>query len=562
MGILKSGVLAFASLLLLVSCTEKPEPAQTSKMTLTFGKYYTEKGTVKTPLWSGGALAGAIDIENGKGATAKALGSDDPSAIFLFSIEGAKTGDRIACFYPSDAVTYKDGFLVMQLPANQDGSEKTPVQLGFGKMSASAYAGTPVNLGVVPCMLRSTVQKGSFSIASAELRAIGGEKLAGLLMLDPATNKYTASDAAVNVKLKTPLDCRYADQNMIFYVAPVAAAHGFTIKYTTTDGDTFTQRIETPTEFVSGGIVETDPAASSARKLVACGSDKLYLFDAKIAHEEGTYKNALLWSWSSSKFNFGSSKDHIDDCKVVNDGKQFLVTCSNGNSWCALVNYPAGTVAFSVTGVTNAHSSELLPKGRIVAASSDGGDKVVLYDPERGSSVVASYPLSSCHGVVWVPSAQRLYAIGGSTLQEYSLVDWDGSNPSLRLEASYSTTGNVGGLHDMTLCSEDEIILAGSNNGGHSCAIFNTVSKKFTPVNHFNGIAGMKSINYNPATGEAYYTYAASGTSEGGYDWSSHKVRYTSDTTKPVSGDGTGSSNWSYIWVDDINMYKVRVYNW
>lgn len=96
-------------------------------------------------------------------------------------------------------------------------------------------------------------------------------------------------------------------------------------------------------------------------------------------------------------------------------------------------------------------------------------------------------------------SVQRLYAIGGTTLQEYSLVDWDGSNPSLRLESSYSTTGNVAGLHDMTLISEDEIILAGIN--------------------------GMKSINYNPSTGEAYYTYAAAGTSEGGYDWSSHKVR-------------------------------------
>lgn len=147
--------------------------------------------------------------------------------------------------------------------------------------------------------------------------------------------------------------------------------------------------------------------------------------------------------------------------------------------------------------------------------------------------MVASYPLSSCHGVVWVASVQRLYAIGGTTLQEYSLVDWDGSNPSLRLESSYSTTGNVAGLHDMTLISEDEIILAGSNSCGHSCAIFNTQTKKFTPVNHFNGINGMKSINYNPSTGEAYYTYAAAGTSEGGY-----------------------------VWVDDINMYKVRVYNW
>ena len=304
--------------------------------------------------------------------------------------------------------------------------------------------------------------------------------------------------------------------------------------------------------------MQSEAASSSSRKLIACGSDKVYVIDATIAHEEGNYNNALLWSWSSTDFGFGTASDHIDDCKPVNDGKQILVTCSNKNAWCAVVDYPSGKVSYVVEGVANAHSAELLPGGRLVVASSDGGDKLVLFDTNGSTSPIASYPLTSAHGVVWVDSVQRLYAIGGSSIQVYSLSAWDSSSPALKLEKTISSSSFVNGLHDASLVDANTIIVAGNN-----AALLDVRSGSLSGIRHLNGVIGIKSVNYNADSGELYYTYAAAGTSEGSYDWSSHKIRYTDEVNLQLSGDGqSDGSNWSYITVSDIDMYKVRVLNW
>jgi hypothetical protein len=106
----------------------------------------------------------------------------------------------------------------------------------------------------------------------------------------------------------------------------------------------------------------------------------------------------------------------------------------------------------------------------------------------------------------------------------------------------------------MTKYDSNTLIMTGSR-----AALFNVNTNTFTNIPHFNGFVGMKSINCNPDTGEVYYTFGAEGLSEGSYTWSSHWIRYTDN----IKGAFTPSLDaQGVIRVEDINMYKVRVFNW
>ena len=122
--------------------------------------------------------------------------------------------------------------------------------------------------------------------------------------------------------------------------------------------------------------------------------------------------------------------------------------------------------------------------------------------------------------------------------------------PELILEKTVSTAAYVSALHDLTLVDANTLVMAGIR-----AAFYNISAGTFTQIEHFNPSAlfSVKSINCNMTTGECFYTFAAEGTFEGGYYWSSHKLRYTSD----LKGNEE-----SHILVDDIDMYKVRVFNW
>ena len=168
--------------------------------------------------------------------------------------------------------------------------------------------------------------------------------------------------------------------------------------------------------------------------------------------------------------------------------------------------------------------------------------------------MIASYPLASAHGVVWCEKTRRLYAIGGSSLQVYKLNDAWTTSPALVLEKTISSKGFVTGMHDMTAVDDHTLII-----GGNKLAFFDVTTEKFTPVNAYNTVAGFKSVNYNPSTREFYYTYAWTGYAEGSYDWSSHWIRYTDNIENSFSPSIPAQG---IIRVEDINMYKVRVFNW
>lgn len=556
---MKKTYLILLSALTLAACSKDGKTAQTGscKAELSFGKYYTPEGVVRTPEWKGGELAGAFDLNTGVSGTAKAIGVNTNTATFVFTMEGISEGSELAFVHPSGAATFEGGRLAMEIPAVQDGSGAVPPQIGCGKVPGSTYNSARVDLVPLPCLVLATVQKGNYSITKAQMRSKGGEGLAGKVLADPRAKTATADTPEVTVNLDKPLDCRMSNQTVPIFIAPVELSLGFEITFTREDGDTFTCEYPEARGFKAGEKFETEPAASQSRKLIACGDHRVLLLDAELAARSGNYNDALVWEWTSTKFDFGKSNDHIDDCKVVNDGKQFLVTCSNNNAWCAVVEYPSGEVSYVVEDATNAHSAELLPGNKLVVASSDGGDKVLLYNIGGSTKPVASYPLSSAHGVVWNDATKRLYAIGNSDIQIYSLSGETTSSPSLKLEKTLSSTGFVSWLHDATLVNKDKIIMA-----GNGAAILDIPSETLSVVKHLNGVIGVKSVNYNADSGELYYTHATTGTSEGDFTWSSHKIRYTDDINKSISGDGTGTSSWSYLYIPDLNMYKVRVFSW
>lgn len=532
-----------------------------AKANLSLGSYYAANGSVRSPKWTGGSGAGAVNFVNGERSAAEALAINGATASFLFDFDGGEAGDAVAYFTPADAVTLENSSLTFDIPAGQNGEEVVPVQLGFGEIPASVYKGISVKLSTVQSLLLANVTKGAYSITKVTMKAIGGEKLAGKVSIATDGKSITgisADEAEICVNLAEKIDCRNGGVKVPVYLAPVKLSQGYELVFTCDDGSSFSFRKEEAVEFPAGGLTESEPAKSSSRKILACGSDKVFLIDTELTKESGHYSDGVIWSWSSNKFDFGTSADHIDDCKIVNDGKQFLVTCSNRNAYCAVVDYPSGEVSYYVEGASNAHSSELLPGDRLVVASSDGGDELLLYQIGNSKTVIGRYPLTSAHGVVWSEKNRRLYAIGGTSLQIYSLVNWDSATPSLKLEKTVSTSGFVTGLHDALLVNDDYITVA-----GNKAALFNMKTESFENIRHFDNIIGVKSLNYNLDSGEIFYTYAAQGTSEGDYAWSSHKIRYTRDAGNAASGDGIStSSNWSYIYVPDINMYKVRVYNW
>ena len=494
-----------------------------------------------------------VDVTSGSSDIREPMNKGLPQSFFVFSLGKAAVGDLLVAYSPVDAPVEIEGSSVsFRIPENQDGSDIVFPYIGWTKYSGDSYAGDAISAESHAAVIRASIQKGSYSVVKAVLKANGGEKIAGKVTVDTGSKRYTPSAAEVTVTLPSPLDCRSASQSVPFFVAPVNLAGGITLTFFTDDGKQVESKVSTPVNLSSGAVFDTDPA-SVGRQLIAAGGTKVYIFDEKMARDAGNYKAGLVWEWDSNKEKAKLSRpDHIDDAKPVMDNKKLLVTSSY--AWCALVDIETKGLDFYATGLSGAHSAEILPGDRIAVACSDGGDFVALYDKSRPNALIASYPLVSAHGVVWCEKTKRLYAIGGTTLQVYKPnADWD-NNPALILEKTISSSGFVSGMHDMTAVDENTLII-----GGNKLAFFDITTEKFSAVTAYNKVAGFKSVNYNPSSGEFYYTYAWENYSEGDYTWSSHWIRYTDNLSNSFSPSLPAQG---IIRVEDINMYKVRVFNW
>src|SRR5688500_6271615 len=190
-------------------------------------------------------------------------------------------------------------------------------------------------------------------------------------------------------------------------------------------------------------------------ELIVCGWDEVFI----LALGEGPAPAPRkVWSWRAADSPEIPPDMHplfrtTDDCKPIDDGRRIIISSSGGA--VALVDRATRRASF-VARVTNAHSIEMLPGGRIAAAASVStagtGNRLVIFDGATGKEL-ASDELRSAHGAVWDEARRTLWALGGDVLRGYTLGPAGGPT---RLERAFEVALPSEGGHDLvaiTHCS-------------------------------------------------------------------------------------------------------------
>lgn len=244
---------------------------------------------------------------------------------------------------------------------------------------------------------------------------------------------------------------------------------------------------------------------AEAEPILLCGADTVFEVDSSAA---ASGKVERRWSWTAKASPQLPEALHrtfasTDDCKPLAGGARILICSSSGG--CALVERRSG-VALWYAQVPNAHSLELLPRDRIVVASSVNaqGNRLVLFDVARSNQPIWSGPLVSAHGVVWDDARQLLWALGLAELQCYTLKDWDAAKPALALKASYALPDQGGhdlqpvpGSHDLVVTSGRQVFL------------FDRETRTFRVHPQLGGRHHVKSVNIHPLTGQTAFIQAS-----------------------------------------------------
>lgn len=238
---------------------------------------------------------------------------------------------------------------------------------------------------------------------------------------------------------------------------------------------------------------------SAADRLILCGWDEVFMIDP------AAEKPTKTWSWKAKDHQeipaeIATTFRTTDECKSVDEGKRLLVSSSSGG--CAVLELPSGKMVWSAK-VRNAHSIESLPGGRILVASSVGGDKLLLFDEKSGDKILWGTPLPSAHGLVWDAGRKRLYALGFKELRTYSLKDWDGESPSLTMETTVEIQDEDG--HDLRpVPSSSDLIFTTHQH----VWLFDRDKAAIRPHPELGDMAQVKCIDIHPTSGRIFLNQA------------------------------------------------------
>lgn len=242
-------------------------------------------------------------------------------------------------------------------------------------------------------------------------------------------------------------------------------------------------------------------------ELLVCGWDEVMIFACDKRDASG--RMAKIWSWKAAqridlpevmRGRFATT----DECKPCETGSNILITASSGG--VAYVRRIDGSVLFYAQ-VSNAHSAELLPGGRIAVAvsfcSRGEGDRLTLFDLDRPDLPLRHEALPGGHGVVWDESRQRLWALSYVDLRVFTLEAWDTDQPQL-VKVETILLPERGG-HDLYSVpdSADLFVTTGSR-----VWLFNRDTKTFRPHPELGDLSNVKSVNQHPVTGEIVYVKA------------------------------------------------------
>lgn len=245
-------------------------------------------------------------------------------------------------------------------------------------------------------------------------------------------------------------------------------------------------------------------ASAKAEPIVLCGWDTVFVVDTSATNT----KVEPIWTWKAKQCEqlpeaMRGTFATTDDCKPVDGGSRILISSSSGG--CAVVERPSGKVVWYAQ-VPNAHSLELLPRGRIVVASSvhDKGNRLVLFDLAHSGQPIWDTPLISAHGVVWDDGRQLLWALGLKELQCYELRDWDGDRPSLAIEGDYPLPDGDG--HDLQPVPNSNDLVVTTGPRVH---FFDRDKHEFRLHPDLGQKANVKSVSVDPATGQTAFLQAS-----------------------------------------------------
>lgn len=520
--------------LALFGCEKTPDKTiVASRHEIRLGEYFDQDGVPATKKWEASDEVAILRINEGnvERSVAVPIMEGRKEGLFMFDFEGYAENSEIVAFYPADAPVSAEGETYkVDVPDLQDGSFNM-LFIGKCRSNGSSYLDKDLVLKPYWHTFHVSLSKGDYSISKVE---------------------FKSQEQNISVEFEEERDCRKASQKFYINLPPVHLKEGYSITFTASDGKSFDIANQSEVILEEGGKTDIANARFPAN-LVVCGDNMIYVINADKAMETG-FESSIIWEWDAKSVQgtVGGDMIRLDDCKVVDGGTKILATSSR--SWAVLLDIASKELLWWSYSSKNAHSADMLPGGRIAVAcsSSDYGDgnKVQIFDIKESNKELFSTPLESAHGVVWNEATQRLYAVGGSTLNVYKLNGWDTSTPTLTLEKSIDTSSKVTGLHDLTLVNPETLLLA-----GRKAALYDLTKNTFTPLPHFSGSIGIKSVNYNHITGDCWYTDATDPDNTAGYDWATKNIFYTSNIAYTAI-DG------KIAVPEGFNMYKVRVMNW
>lgn len=242
--------------------------------------------------------------------------------------------------------------------------------------------------------------------------------------------------------------------------------------------------------------------AARAEPMILCGDNTVFVVDTA----QDTIEK--VWTWKAKQCEqlpavMRGTFATTDDCKPVDGGCRILVSSSSGG--CALVERPSGKVIWYARA-PNAHSLELLPRGRIAVASSvhANGNRLILFDLARSDKPIWDASLVSAHGVVWDEGRQLLWALGLNDLWSYQLQDWDSDQPSLAVNGKHPLPDADG--HDLQPVPGGHDLVVTT---GRHVYLFDRDASEFRLHPELGQKARVKSVSIHPVTGRTAFVQAS-----------------------------------------------------
>lgn len=266
--------------------------------------------------------------------------------------------------------------------------------------------------------------------------------------------------------------------------------------------------------------------------IIVCGDSKVLIVEFP---EQGDTIPYIVWSWDAQlandlPFEYRTRKfNSIDDCKSTNNGEQLMISSSSGA--IAVVNIEDKKVIF-IADVPNAHSIEMIPGNKIIAAASTApeGNRLMLFDINQPPNLLDTDSLYSAHGVVWDNRRNVLFALGYDVLREYK-VD---HNNKLVMNDEWKIPGISG--HDLSISQDGDNLFITERTGAW---IFNIENHSFSKIEQFPDAENIKSINQN-----INYQYVYTVAEE---SWWTYQVKFFNSS--------------GYLSFPNLRVYKARFYN-